>query len=87
MGILRLSHVDVTVTDLDLASAYYTEVIGMDHLSYVARFAGGVNSEDEEHSWVRIDDFCALAAHQSHIGAVRKLVEYDFALLNSRFSL
>ena len=29
MGILRLSHVDVTVTDLDLASAYYTEVIGM----------------------------------------------------------
>lgn len=29
MGILRLSHVDVTVTDLDLASAYYTEVMGM----------------------------------------------------------
>lgn len=30
MGILRLSHVDITVPDLDLASAYYTEVIGMD---------------------------------------------------------
>ena len=29
MGILRLSHVDVTVVDLDLAVAYYTEVIGM----------------------------------------------------------
>ena len=29
MGILRLSHVDVTVTDLDLATAYYTEVMGM----------------------------------------------------------
>ena len=29
MGILRLSHVDVTVTDLDLAVAYYTGVIGM----------------------------------------------------------
>ena len=29
MGILRLSHVDVTVTDLDLAVAYYTQVIGM----------------------------------------------------------
>jgi catechol 2,3-dioxygenase len=28
-GILRLSHVDVTVTDLDLAQAYYTEVMGM----------------------------------------------------------
>lgn len=30
MGILRLSHVDITVPDLDLAAAYYTEVIGMD---------------------------------------------------------
>lgn len=29
MGILRLSHVDVTVIDLDLAVAYYTEVMGM----------------------------------------------------------
>ena len=29
MGILRLAHVDVTVTDLDLATAYYTEVIGL----------------------------------------------------------
>jgi len=29
VGILRLSHVDITVPDLDLASAYYTEVIGM----------------------------------------------------------
>jgi catechol 2,3-dioxygenase len=29
VGVLRLSHVDITVTDLDLATAYYTEVIGM----------------------------------------------------------
>jgi catechol 2,3-dioxygenase len=29
MGILRLSHVDITVPDLDLATAYYTEVLGM----------------------------------------------------------
>ena len=29
MGILRLSHVDVRVPDLDLASAYYTEVMGL----------------------------------------------------------
>jgi catechol 2,3-dioxygenase len=28
-GILRLSHVDITVTDLDLSTAYYTEVMGM----------------------------------------------------------
>ena len=29
-GILRLGHVDTTVTDLDLASAYYTGVMGME---------------------------------------------------------
>ena len=29
MGILRVAHVDVTVPDLDLASAYYTQVIGL----------------------------------------------------------
>lgn len=29
MGILRLGHVDITVPDLDLADAYYTEVMGM----------------------------------------------------------
>lgn len=29
-GILRLGHVDVTVTDLDLATAYYTGVMGME---------------------------------------------------------
>src|SRR5690606_6120714 len=30
MGILRLSHVDITVPDLDLARAYYTGVMGME---------------------------------------------------------
>lgn len=30
MGILRLSHVDVTAPDLELAAAYYTEVLGLD---------------------------------------------------------
>ena len=30
MGILRLSHVDITVPDLELATAYYTEVLGLD---------------------------------------------------------
>jgi catechol 2,3-dioxygenase len=29
MGLQRLAHVDITVTDLDLATAYYTEVIGL----------------------------------------------------------
>lgn len=30
MGILRLSHVDITAPDLDLAQAYYTGVLGLD---------------------------------------------------------
>jgi catechol 2,3-dioxygenase len=33
VGVLRLSHVDITVTDLDLATAYYTTVIGMVEVS------------------------------------------------------
>lgn len=33
MGVLRLAHVDVTVTDLDLATSYYTEVIGMQEVA------------------------------------------------------
>jgi catechol 2,3-dioxygenase len=39
VGVLRLSHVDITVTDLDLATAYYTTVIGMVE---VAREPGSV---------------------------------------------
>ena len=35
MGVLRLSHVDITVPDLDLAEAYYGEVIGMDVVTRV----------------------------------------------------
>lgn len=30
MGILRLSHLDIKAPDLDLAAAYYSEVIGLD---------------------------------------------------------
>lgn len=45
MGILRLAHVDVKATDLDLAAAYYTEVLG---LIEVAR--------DDEHVWFKCWD-------------------------------
>lgn len=33
MGLYRLGHVDITVTDLDLATAYYTEVIGLQEVA------------------------------------------------------
>ena len=29
MGILRLAHIDVRTPDLDLATAYYSEVMGL----------------------------------------------------------
>src|SRR4051812_39763741 len=53
-GILRLGHVDVTVTDLDLASAYYTEVLGMD---VVARDEDSVYLkcwDEEDHHSLRL---------------------------------
>jgi catechol 2,3-dioxygenase len=29
MGLLRLSHIEIRVPDLELATAYYTEVLGL----------------------------------------------------------
>lgn len=46
-GILRLGHVDVTVTDLDLATAYYTEVMGME-ISALAEDSVYLKCWDEE---------------------------------------
>ena len=50
-GILRLAHVDIQVTDLDLATAYYTGVMGM---TVSARDADSVYlrcwDEDDHHS-------------------------------------
>jgi len=53
-GILRLGHVDVTVTDLDLAAAYYTGVMGMD---VVARDEDSVYLkcwDEEDHHSLRL---------------------------------
>ena len=53
-GILRLGHVDVTVTDLDLATAYYTGVMG---LEVTARSEGSVYLkcwDEEDHHSLRL---------------------------------
>lgn len=57
MGILRLSHVDITVPDLDLAAAYYTQVIGMDAVDTVAdrTFFKCWDEEDHHSLAVRYD--------------------------------
>ena len=53
-GVLRLAHVDVTVTDLDLTTAYYTEVMGMQE---VARTEDAVYLkcwDEEDHHSLRL---------------------------------
>jgi catechol 2,3-dioxygenase len=45
MGILRLAHVDLALPDLDLATAYYTEVIGLQEVE-----------RDENQIWLKCWD-------------------------------
>ena len=61
MGVLRLSHVDVTVTDLDLAAAYYTEVIGMQE---VERDAGSVYLK----CWDEVDHHSLKLSYAPRVG-------------------
>jgi catechol 2,3-dioxygenase len=57
VGILRLSHVDITVPDLDLASAYYGEVMGMSEVERVGdrRFFKCWDEQDHHSLAVRYD--------------------------------
>jgi len=57
MGILRLSHVDITVPDLDLASAYYTGVMGLTEVDRTEdrRFFKCWDEEDHHSLAVRYD--------------------------------
>ncbi|MEA2001247.1 MAG: catechol 2,3-dioxygenase [Actinomycetota bacterium] len=49
MGILRLSHVDITVPDMDLATAYYTEVMGMSEVERTSDRAFFKCWDEEDH--------------------------------------
>ncbi|HZP89829.1 MAG TPA: VOC family protein, partial [Actinomycetota bacterium] len=49
MGILRLSHVDISVPDLDLASAYYTQVMGLLEVERTADRAFFKCWDEEDH--------------------------------------
>jgi catechol 2,3-dioxygenase len=53
-GILRLGHVDVTVTDLDLATAYYTGVMGMDVTATTADSVYLKCWDEEDHHSLRL---------------------------------
>lgn len=53
-GILRLGHVDVTVTDLDLATAYYTGVMGMEVTARVGDEVYLKCWDEEDHHSLRL---------------------------------
>ncbi len=64
MGILRLSHVDITVTDLELAAAYYTQVMGLDM----------VERTDDRlflKCWDERDHHCVAIRHSTRVGLDR----------------
>lgn len=89
MGILRLSHVDITVPDLDLAAAYYTGVIGMDMTDQVDdRFFFKCWDEEDHHSLavrfdprVGIDRFAFKVEREDDLDDLERKVEsYGFAV-------
>ena len=81
MGILRLSHVDVRVPDLDLAAAYYTEVLG---LLEVERTAGEVYLK----CWDETDHHSVRLAYAPRVGldliSFKVEQDEDLAALESR---
>ena len=89
MGILRLGHVDITVPDLDLAAAYYTEVIGMDVADRVDdRIFFKCWDEEDHHSLavrydprVGIDRFSFKVEHEDDLDDLERRVEqYGFGV-------
>ncbi|MEE9416724.1 MAG: catechol 2,3-dioxygenase [Acidimicrobiales bacterium] len=64
MGVLRLSHVDITVTDLELAAAYYTQVMGLD---LVERTPDRLFFK----CWDERDHHCLAIRHDTRVGLDR----------------
>ncbi|HKX74434.1 MAG TPA: catechol 2,3-dioxygenase [Acidimicrobiia bacterium] len=89
MGILRLSHVDIKVPDLDLAAAYYTEVMGLDLTERVDdRIFFKCWDEEDHHSLavrydprVGIDRFAFKVESEDDLDDFERKVEtYGFAV-------
>ncbi|MDH4278559.1 MAG: catechol 2,3-dioxygenase, partial [Acidimicrobiia bacterium] len=64
MGILRLSHVDITCPDLELAAAYYTQVMGLD-----------ITERTDDRiflkCWDERDHHCLAIRHDTRVGMDR----------------
>ena len=64
MGILRLSHVDITVTDLELAAAYYTQVMGLE-------ITDRTDDRIFFKCWDERDHHCLAVRHDARVGMDR----------------
>ena len=64
MGILRLAHVDITCPDLELAAAYYTQVMGLD-----------ISERTDDRiflkCWDERDHHCLAIRHDTRVGMDR----------------
>ena len=74
VGIFRLSHVDLTAPDLELAAAYYTEVLGLD-ISERADDDSG--SRVFLKCWDEHDHHCLAIRHDTRVGIDRFAFEVD----------
>jgi catechol 2,3-dioxygenase len=89
MGILRLSHVDIKVPDLDLAAAYYSEVLGLDITERVDDRIFFKCWDEEDHHSLRvrydprtgIDRFTFKVEREDDLDDLERRVEtYGFAV-------
>jgi catechol 2,3-dioxygenase len=75
MGVLRLSHVDISAPDLELAAAYYTQVLGLDL----------VERTDDHHGdrlflkcWDERDHHCLAIRYDPRVGIDRFSFKVEF---------
>lgn len=89
MGILRLSHVDISAPDLELAAAYYTQVLGLDITERTDdRLFFKCWDERDHHCLsirydprVGIDRFCFKVEHEDDLDVMENRIEaYGFAV-------
>lgn len=89
MGILRLSHVDISVPDMELAKAYYTGVMGMELTEQVDDRAFFKCWDEEDHHSLAVrhdprvgmDRFAFKVEHVDDLDLLENAVEsYGFAV-------
>ena len=75
MGLLRLSHVDISAPDLELAAAYYTQVLGLD---LVERTSGEGGERLFLKCWDERDHHCLSIRYDPRVGIDRFSFKVEF---------